>query len=168
MKRLKTYGKFTDVNYKKFNESLQDILDEGFFYNLQDEGFAIVERSNKSGVKSGIQSHIKIFKPKNTGQLPISFDEMQIFNFEEIKSDVIRFLELTSIEVEVEFIYVSKKYVSKKIPSTNVTIEDMLYDPKGVTRFRSDPLLHNGNNKILDDNYDIGDILQLVIVYGFI
>lgn len=162
MKKLKTYGKFTD--YKKFNESLQDILDDGFFYDLEDEGFLVVSHTNKKGVKTGIQSHIKIFKPKVSRNFKASssFNEMQLFNFEEIKGDVLRFLEMTDIEIK----YI---YASKKIPGGDNTTEDMLYDPKGETRFyRRDPLLQDGNNKILDDNYDVGDIIQLVIVYGFI
>lgn len=152
--------------YKIFENKLGELVDsEQFFYDLEDDGFIISTYTNKKGDKSGIQSHIKISKPKTPGDFKASveFKRMEPFDFEEIRGHVIRFIEMTNIDVKYMYVY---KYIPGRSVSDSI---DMLYDPKGVTRFyKNDPLLQDGNNKILDDDYEIGDILQLVIIYGFI
>ena len=142
---------------KKYNifESLDQEVDNGqFFYSLEDEGFFIDIKDGNKGRTSGIQSNIKIYKPKD-GPKKTTYERYTRvrFSIDEIRDDVLRFIEMCR---DIKYIYADVSDGSR------YTIDEveMLYDPKQLTRFKSD-----GSNKLLSDDFNL-DILQITIVYG--
>ena len=145
MKHIKKYNMF---------ESLDQEVDNGqFFYSLEDEGFFIDIKDGNKGRTSGIQSNIKIYKPKGGSKKTQYLKDLQVFSLDEVRDDVLRFIEMGR---DVKYIYAD--VLIDEVDSMNRT--EMLYDPKQLTRFKSD-----GSNKLLSDDFNL-DILQITIVYG--
>ena len=142
--------------YKLF-ESLDQIVDNGqFFYSLEDDGFFIdINEGDKGiyGAKSGIQSNIKIYKPKGGPKKVQYLKDLQVFSLNDVRDDLLRFIEMGS---DVKYIYADVLIDEED----HLNRTEMLYDPNKVTRFKTD-----GSNKILSDDFNI-DILQITIVYG--
>ena len=139
--------------YKLF-EGLDQLVDDGqFFYSLEDEGFFIEVFDGDKGRTSGIQSNIKIYKPKDGPKKTQYFKDLQVFSIDEIRDEVLRFIEMGR---DVKYIYAD--VLIDERDHMNKTV--ILYDPNKLTRFKSD-----GSNKLLSDDFNL-DILQITIVYG--
>jgi len=139
--------------YKAF-ESLDQEVDNGqFFLPLEDEGFFIEVFDGDKGRTSGIQSNIKIYKPKGEYKKTQYFKDLQVFSIDEVRDEVLRLIEMGR---DVKYIYAD--VLIDERDHMNKTV--ILYDPKQMTRFKSD-----GSNKLLSDDFNL-DILQITIVYG--